>query len=67
LNPRFSPTGKIRNILGHFIGKKLVDITQHEPEDEQGFIMLMFDDGTFMKFPETWPFSFSPMEQKEQQ
>lgn len=44
----------IRQILGGFIGKRIVDITQHDEEefaeDGQRFVMLMFEDGNTIKF-----------------
>lgn len=42
----------IRELLGGFIGKKILDITQHDPDevDEGHYVMLMFDDGSFAKF-----------------
>lgn len=45
----------IREILGPVIGQRLIDITQHD-EDEyqetrQAFIMLHFEDGSYLKFP----------------
>src|SRR6185295_1605977 len=45
----------IREILGDFVGKKLLDITQHDIEEYQdgneSFVMLMFEDGSWIKFP----------------
>lgn len=44
----------IRDILGELIGKKLVDITQHDKEEydetQDAYIMLMFEDGCYLKF-----------------
>ena len=44
----------IRQIIGNFIGKRLVDITQHDKEEweknKESYVMLMFDDGNYMKF-----------------
>lgn len=44
----------IRQILGSLIGTKVLDITQHDPEewDETGksYIQLHFDNGEFVKF-----------------
>jgi hypothetical protein len=44
-----------KEFLGDLIGKRVVDITQHD-EDEwsetgESYIMLMFEDGLFVKFP----------------
>jgi len=42
----------IRSILGPLIGRKLLDITQHDNAEEEGsFIQLHFDDGSYLKFP----------------
>jgi hypothetical protein len=45
----------IRDILGRLIGLRVVDITQHDEEEfkEDGacFIMLMFEDGSYLRFP----------------
>lgn len=46
-------TGNIREILGRLIGKKLIDISQHDQEDLKtldSFIQLMFDDGCTLRF-----------------
>ena len=47
----------IRQLLGDFVGKKLVDITQHDQEEweeyHESYIQLMFEDGTFIRFPVT--------------
>lgn len=44
----------IRKVLGHMIGKRIVDVTQHDQEDwdERGesFIQLMLEDGSYVKF-----------------
>jgi hypothetical protein len=49
------PYANIREILGYFIGCRLVDITQHDREEweEDGscYIMLHFDNGLTMTFP----------------
>lgn len=37
-------------MLGQFIGKRVVDVTESDP-DEARFVMLMFDDGSALKFP----------------
>lgn len=42
----------IREILGPLIGRKLLDITQHDNAEEEGsFIQLLFDNGSYLKFP----------------
>lgn len=44
----------IREILGGLIGRRVVDITQHDLEDwkenQDCFVMLHFDDGYYVKF-----------------
>lgn len=44
----------IREILAPYIGAKVVDITQHDPEDFEKdgrcFVVLMFDNGMTLKF-----------------
>lgn len=44
----------IREILGEFIGRTLVDITQHDQEEYQEdgscYVMLHFDNGGSVKF-----------------
>lgn len=44
----------IRQYLGGFIGRRIVDITQHDEADwradEKGFVMLMFEDGSVLQF-----------------
>jgi hypothetical protein len=45
----------IREILGLFIGQRLLDISQNEvgdlaDPDEDGFIQLMFENGQYIKF-----------------
>lgn len=44
----------IRDILGHLIGRTVVDITQHDKEDfvagDDAYVELMFDDGNTLKF-----------------
>jgi len=47
----------IREHMGRFIGRRVVEITQHD-EDEyldtgRAYVMLMFDDGATLKFPLT--------------
>ncbi len=44
----------IREIIGEVIGKTLIDVTQHDPEqfeEEGSFVQLHFDDGSYLKFP----------------
>lgn len=45
----------IRDAIGSLIGKRLIDITQHaydEMVDGKGYyVMLMFEDGSYLKFP----------------
>lgn len=44
----------IRELLGIFIGKRLVDVTQHDKDEwdatKCAYILLMFDDGSAVKF-----------------
>lgn len=44
----------IRQLLGKFIGKRIADITQHDPEewaeDQKAYVMLMFEDGGYIQF-----------------
>ena len=45
----------IREILGLFIGQRLLEITQNEvgelaDPDADGFIQLMFENGQYIKF-----------------
>ena len=58
-NPDQEPTGEdgyanIRSYLGYLIGKRLVDITQHSLAEwnanGEGYVMLMFEDGSWIKF-----------------
>src|SRR3569833_1018858 len=57
VSPMSEPYANIREILGSFIGKRIVDITQHDEEEfragEESYVMLLFDDGNFLKFPVT--------------
>lgn len=43
----------IRDVIGGFVGKTIVDITQPDAdellEDEDPYVMFMFDDGSYMK------------------
>lgn len=45
----------IRDILSGVIGRTVVDITQHDEDEyletQEAYVMLMFDDGSFLKFP----------------
>lgn len=44
----------IREILGSFVGKRLVDIAQHDEdeweESHSAYIDLMFEDGSLIRF-----------------
>lgn len=44
----------IREVLGKFIGRKLLDITQHDEdewaEDGRAYVMLMFEGGECITF-----------------
>lgn len=44
----------IRSILNELIGKRLVDITQHDEDEfaetQKSYVMLMFEDGNYVKF-----------------
>jgi len=44
----------IRDILPGVIGKRIIDITQHDQEefatDGLCYVMLMLDDGSYLKF-----------------
>lgn len=46
--------GKLRDILAHLLGQKLLDISEHDPEDlaegKDSFVELMFDGGHTLKF-----------------
>ena len=37
-------------ILGQFIGKCVVDVTESDPGEDR-FVMLMFEDGSALMFP----------------
>jgi hypothetical protein len=45
----------IRKVLGSLIGRTVVDVTQHDQDEWEEarscYVMLMFDDGQFVKFP----------------
>lgn len=69
--------GKMRDILAHLIGKKLLDVSQQDPEDvadgKDHFVELMFEDAHTLKFyiadPEDYvsgfPMSFSDPKREE--
>lgn len=44
----------IRELIGGFVGKTITDITQQDEDEfaehKQSFIMLMFSDGSYLKF-----------------
>lgn len=44
----------IREFIGEFIGKRLVDVTQHDEEEYEktgdAYVALMFEDGSILKF-----------------
>ena len=50
------PYATIRDHIGYLVGKRLVDITQHDaedfdPDDGSGcFVCLHFEDGSWLKF-----------------
>ncbi len=48
------PYANVRELLGYFIGRTLVDITQHDEEEfqEDGacYVMLHFDNGETLSF-----------------
>lgn len=33
-------------VMGQFIGKRIIDITESDPDEPSKFIMLMFEDGS---------------------
>lgn len=50
----YHDVGNIRDTpLVTFIGATLVDITQHDPEDGEPYVMLLFDNGGTVTFPIT--------------
>ena len=57
LGAQVSDYSNIRELLGPFIGQKLVDITQHDQEEweagQEAYVCLMFDSGHTIKFPIT--------------
>lgn len=44
----------VREFLGEFVGRRVVDITQHDPEffleNSMTFVDLMFDSGDVLRF-----------------
>lgn len=46
--------GNVRDFLGCFVGRTVVDVTQHDPQDfalnRQAFIEIMFDDASTIRF-----------------
>ncbi|MCL5743273.1 MAG: hypothetical protein M1541_04980 [Acidobacteria bacterium] len=44
----------IREILGHLIGQRVADVTQHDKnefrENGQSYVHLAFEDGSYVKF-----------------
>lgn len=52
--PSEEPYANVREFLGSLIGKTLIDVTQHDIADfernDEAFVMLMFDDGSLLKF-----------------
>lgn len=55
VSPEPDSYANIREYLGSLIGKRLMDVTQHDQEEweEQGesYVCLMFEDGSSVKFP----------------
>lgn len=55
LNLMTEEYSNIREILGKFIGRTIIDITQHDKEewDNDGlcYVQLMLDDGNYLRFP----------------
>lgn len=47
--------GRMRELIGDFIGKTVIDITTSDVGDPlpdgYDFVMLMFEDGSCLKFP----------------
>jgi hypothetical protein len=49
-----APYANIRQILGYLIGKRIVDVTQHDREDfdtEGSYVMLLMEGGHYLKVP----------------
>lgn len=53
-DPRNEGYANIRELIGEFIGKTVIDVSQHDEEDwaatGAGFVVLMFSDGSLLKF-----------------
>lgn len=53
-SPEEEDYSTVRDLVGEFIGKRVVDITQHDPdewaEEQKAYVMLMFEDGTWLQF-----------------
>jgi hypothetical protein len=49
--------GNIREVLGDLIGARVIDISQHDPEELKdggnGYVVLMFDNGHTLQCPIT--------------
>lgn len=49
------PYSNIRSILGHFIGSRLLDVTQHDQDEyalmKKGYVMLFFENGDWIRVP----------------
>lgn len=65
-----SSFANIREIIGHFIGRTIVEITQHDRDewDEYGeaYVQLHFQDGSHLKFwTEERGFSFYEPDEAE--
>lgn len=45
------PSVRDRFVLGQFIGKRIIDITESDPDEESKFVMLMFEDGSALVAP----------------
>jgi hypothetical protein len=70
-------SGNIRQILGHLIGQRLIDITQEDEEDRaagrDGFVQFMFENGDTFKtfaadsdsYKSGFPFCFSDPKDKD--
>lgn len=45
----------IRDIIGGIIGKRVLDVTQHDKEEfesgTESYVQIMFEDGQWVKFP----------------
>lgn len=40
-------------ILGQFIGRTIIDVTEADEDEKEKYVMLMFSDGSALKFPVT--------------